>query len=291
MPILRPFKLGLVIPIYVLALGTPLLHADLTSIYLFSNAYWFQTSASAPTGLPAGYFFNLGATEQNAGDFDSISVTYPGPGSPQVLNFNPGSASPGFGSPGYPDLASYQAAYPFGTYTFNGIVGGVTTQTENLNYAGDYYASAIPALSAATYNGLQGLAPNSSLTIGFNSFTPDPNASGGSPFFTISNTSTGIAAFSVGLPYGDTSVNLPAGTLAANTNYTWELDFSDRLNGQTADGVFTTQGFDLRTDGSFTTGAFAPEPGFVGPLVFGLGLLGVAMLRRRTRRAATGSCA
>ena len=289
MPHLRPLKLGLALPIYVLALSTPLLHADLTAIDLFTNTTYFQISASAPV-TPAGYFFDLGATEQNAGDFDSISVTYPGPGSPQVLNFNASSAMPGYGSPFITNLAAYQAAYPFGTYTFNGIVGGVTTQTETLNYIANYYASAIPALSAATYNGLQGLAPNSSLTISFNSFTPDPNATSGSPFFSIANASTGNPAFGVGLPYGDTSVNLPGGTLAPNTTYNWELDFSDRLYGQSADGVYTTQGFDLRTDGSFTTASYTPEPGFVAPLVFGLGLVGVAVRRRRARILTEGSC-
>jgi len=48
---------------------------------------------------------------------------------------------------------------------------------------------------------------------------------------------------------------LLANTLDPNTQYDFELDFSDRLNGHDdVNNVFTTQGFDVRTDGTFTTG-------------------------------------
>ena len=289
MPTLRLFNGSVTAPVFLCALLTPALHADLTSINFFTNAFWDQTSASAPTGPPSGFFFDLGATEQNAGDFSDVAVTYPGPGSPQDLTYNPTSLSFGFGSPGISPASAYLAAYPFGSYTFNATGGSAGPQTETLSRTpGNYFASAIPALSAATYNGLQGYQPNLGLAIAFDSFIPGIDAtSGGSPFFTIWNAGTGNIAFSAALPYGDTSVNLPGGTLQPGTAYNWELDFSDRIYGQTNDGVFTTEGFDLRTDGTFMTGSNTPEPGFIVPLVFGLGaVLGAAILRRRDSNAA-----
>jgi hypothetical protein len=67
--------------------------------------------------------------------------------------------------------------------------------------------------------------------------------------------------------------------LAPSHTYDFELDFSDRLNGPLVGNAFTTQGFDLRTDGSFTT-APAPSIGFGLPVFlavsgvwFGAGLL------------------
>jgi hypothetical protein len=52
-----------------------------------------------------------------------------------------------------------------------------------------------------------------------------------------------------------TATLIAAHTLAPNTQYNFELDFSDRLVVGS-----TTQGFDMRTDGSFTTGP-RPVPG------------------------------
>ena len=58
-----------------------------------------------------------------------------------------------------------------------------------------------------------------------------------------------------------TSSLILAGTLLPGTDYVYELDFSNRLDGfDFVNNTFTTQGFDLRTDGAFTTGAETPLP-------------------------------
>jgi hypothetical protein len=57
--------------------------ADPITAFIFNNTVYEQTSSSAPT-TPAFYFFGIGAT-QTAGDFNSASAAYPGPGSPVSL--------------------------------------------------------------------------------------------------------------------------------------------------------------------------------------------------------------
>lgn len=76
-------------------------------------------------------------------------------------------------------------------------------------------------------------------------------------------------------------MTIPANTLLPNTQYGFELDFSDRLNGlDAANGVFTQQGFDVRTDGTFTTGAAqVPEPATI--LLAGIGALPFVGWRNR----------
>jgi hypothetical protein len=67
----------------------------------------------------------------------------------------------------------------------------------------------------------------------------------------------------------------------ANHTYGYEVIFDNRLYGYDAtNGVFTQQGFDVRTDGSFRTGIVAtPEPGTFALLALGLG--GVALLKKK----------
>jgi hypothetical protein len=99
-------------------------------------------------------------------------------------------------------------------------------------------------------------------------------------FFTIYNPSNEQAIFtSGGLPNTATSATIPAGTLEPGTEYTAELDFTDRLLGtDTVNDVPTLQGSDVRTDVSFITAT--PEPASCGILATGMCLL----LRRRSRR-------
>ena len=162
------------------------------------------------------------------------------------------------------------ASYPFGTYTLTATnTGASTSQSANILYTTDAYTANIPALTAATFAALQGMNPSLPFTFNFNSFTPNPGASFGSTFLTIFGTS-----FDTNLPNSATSAVLAANTLAPNTTYTFELDFSDRVTG-TSNGVPTTLGFDVRTDGTFTTGAAVPEPGSLTLAAFGILTLGI----------------
>lgn len=257
---------------FALFQGAAPLRADLTLIDMFRNVTYLQTAGGV---TPNGTFLNLEATMQNPGDFDSVSVSYPGPNSPDSLSLVfPTEFGEG---PTFPDKASMDAAYPFGTYLFTANNSTTsTTEQASLDYTVDAFTSDIPALTTATFNALQGMDPNQPFTFDFNSFTPDPNADTGTTYLTVFNS----AWSNGGQAPTATSATMPGGTLLPNTTYTYELDFSDRINGtDPINSVPTLIGFDLRTDGTFTTAGATPEPATIIPV--GLALLGAAVLRLR----------
>jgi hypothetical protein len=169
------------------------------------------------------------------------------------------------------------AAFPFGTYSFSAT--GNMAQNAFFVYSVDAYTSDIPAISAATFAALQGMDPSKALTWNFNAFAPNPNAAFGNTYLTVFGSS-----FGAGYSNTTTSATMAANTLAPNTLYEWELDFSDRIPVfDSTDGVWTTLGFDVRTDGNFTTGAApVPEPASMSLLALGLGSGFLA--RRRSRK-------
>jgi hypothetical protein len=117
--------------------------------------------------------------------------------------------------------------------------------------------------------------PLQPLTVDFDSFTQNPSASNAQTFFTIFGSS-----FSQGfLSPSTTSVVIPAGTLMPNTTYTFELNFDTRIAG-TSGGIETEQLFDVRDDGSFTTGS-VPEPSSGILTLCACGLLLASQIGRR----------
>lgn len=260
----------------IAAVGVPC-QASLMMVDIFKNTLYEQTSGAAPSS-PSGYFFNAGGVS-GPGDFNSAMLTYPGPGSPQALTFSD-SAHFGFGSPLIASLATFNADYPFGTYTVSAKnTVTMATGSASMNYTQDVYTSSIPALAAASFNGLQGMNPGNAFTVDFNSFTPNSAANFAKTFFTIFD-STGAAVFTQGfLDPTTTMVSIPANTLHANNSYRFELDFSDRIEGSNAN-VATEQGFDVRTDGNFRTAAAVPEPGTFTLMLAGL-VVSCWMRRRR----------
>jgi hypothetical protein len=262
----------------VFAAAPTLSGTAINSVDIFKNVVYTQSSAAAPT-TPSSFFADIELTSNNAGDYDGVSVAYPGPGSPASLP----QVSPTFFSfgPSYATLAAMNAGVPFGAYNYTATNSGnpAVHDTATLAYTQDAFASAIPALSAASFNSLNGLNPSTALTILFNSFSQNGAASEAFTFFSIF--STGGTVFTAGfLSPSATSAVLPANTLLPNTTYSFELDFSDRINGSDPNGIPTLVGSDVRTDGSFTTGALAtPEPGT--ELLIGSGLLAALVLKRR----------
>jgi hypothetical protein len=245
--------------------------------FIFNNTLYIQTSPSAPV-TPDRFFFSIGAT-QTPGDFNIASATYPGPGSPQSIPLI-NSTTFNFNSINFSTMSALHAAYPFGTYSIT--TRNTTTNTSTtgvINYTADLFTSTVPFLT--NFSALTGLNPAASFTVTFPSFTPNPGATQGLTFFTISDATTGqVVTGDEFQPPSTTSFTIPANTLLANHIYDFELDFSDRLSGPLVGNAFTEQGFDLRTDGSFATGsALVPEPTSI--LLVGSSLLGLGLFRRR----------
>jgi PEP-CTERM motif len=250
--------------------------ADAISGYIYNNAMYDQSSDSVPVG-PSRYFFSIGAI-QSSGNYTSATATYPGAGSPATLSL----ISPtqfNYSSPYISSLSDFNNAYPFGSYVIS-ATNGASSATSTVNYNATYFTSAIPYLT--NYSSLNGFDPTQNKTINFDSFTPNSGATLGLTFFTIYDASG--AVFSDGfLDPSTTSLTLSANTLLPGTSYTYELDFSDRLVNS---GDNTQQGFDVRTDGSFTTGVAAvPEPATWAMMILGFAGVGFVAYRRTSKPA------
>jgi hypothetical protein len=258
--------------------------ADPTEGNIYDNVLYDQTSNSQPSAA-VGYFFDIGTFFGIPGDYTSATATYPGPSSPLSLpavsttDFN-------YGSSLYSTLAGLRADFPFGTYTI-AATGPAGTSTTTIDYTADYFGSAVPYLT--DFSSLARLNPLDSFTVDFNSFTPNPSVSEGFTFFTVYNFNTGVPVYSQGfLTPSATSVVIPGDVLSPGTKYSFELDFSDRLNSayDPIGNSFSEQGFDLRTDGSFTTGTSVPEPSTWAMMLLGLAGLGFTGWRGSRRSVA-----
>jgi hypothetical protein len=250
---------------------------DITEFDINFNAQYTQTI----TGVSATPFYYFGSrVDQDAGAYNQGSFAYPGPGSPQAYTLTSGNTLFNFQTTPISTRAALDTAYPFGTYTASvtNTVSGATN-TDTIQYTQTAYTSSVPALTPSTYSGLQGLNVTHPFTFNFNAQTPNPLANVSYTFLTLfgpNGTSFAIGSF---LSPGTTSVVLPANTLLPNTQYSFDLDFSDRITGTST--TATNILFDVRTDGTFTTAA-VPEP--CGLALAGIGLAGAAVRSRRGRK-------
>jgi hypothetical protein len=227
-----------------------------------------------------GVYFNT------AGDYTAGTVHYPGPGSPQSLPAPAGSTQFDYQSSLYSSMSALHAAYPFGHYRITASGGSSGKETARINYTHDYFTHTIPYLT--NFSSLNGLNPAQNFTADFNSFTPNSHVTEGFTFLTIYDASTDAVVFSDQfLDPSSTDALILADTLLPDTTYDYELDFSDRLNGYNRKHeTFTVQGFDLRTDGSFTTGAETPLPATLPLFASGIGALGLFGWRRKRKNVA-----
>ncbi|HLN01532.1 MAG TPA: PEP-CTERM sorting domain-containing protein [Bryobacteraceae bacterium] len=251
--------------------------ADLTEVNIFDNTIYEQTGSAAPTS-PSLFFFSFGGNSVAAGDFTGGNLTSP---NATLTSLPVSGTSFGASSLLFTTFAGLHTQFPFGSYTITGTGGTDGPQSETFSYPLDAFTTDIPALDPSAFIGLQGLNPTNSLTIGFNSFSPDSHANEAFTFFTIFDAGT-VVFTEAFLSNSTTSVFLPANKLLPGTSYSFELDFSDRIRSlDGATGVTIDQGFDVRTEGSFTTGSAAvPEP--TSLVLFGTAAGLLALLRRRS---------
>jgi hypothetical protein len=253
---------------------------SISFVNIFGNISYEQIGDGNTLTLN-GTFFSADLNSSVANAYTSASVIYPGPGSPQTLT----QGSPTdyhFQTALLPDLATMEAAYPMGTYTFQGV-NGPNTDTATLDYSTDDYPQSNAYLTGTDYSSLQGMDATQDFTFHFNPDITGSNATASFIFFTIYDETAGTVAFSDAfLPASTTSVVLPANTLTSGHLYDYELDYSNRdILSNPGDADSGPQlGFDTRTDGLFATAA--PEPASAAMLVIA-GFAGLLLLKRRAK--------
>jgi hypothetical protein len=266
--------------------GAGVAQAQLVSADVGVNPTFEQTGGGVTS---TGGFFSGRAFVTSGTDFSGGTLTYGGSGSPQTLSYVPADVAweYGIGDSSFTDL---QTAFPTGPYQFDLTGGTIGATAITVNYDGDAYSN-IPQLTAASFAALQGVDAASPVTVDFNGMAPNPNANNSDIVFSISNASN-VQVFSSGFLSSDTaSFTIPGAILAAGQTYTFDLLYSDQIDGS-VNGIGTTQFYDSHTDGSFSTAAGAvPEPSTWAMMLIGFAGIGYAGYRsaRKTRLAATAA--
>jgi len=244
------------------------------TFYIVQKDARYTQSGPSTVGL-AGYQF-LGRATPNDGigpiDFNGGTISFPA-GSPVPTSaLGPVGAELQYRS-GVLDLATFQADYPDGSYHFHltDSANASHTQDESVDSSIAAPPTSIPALTAASFNGLQGMDSTKSFTVNFNTFT-GANADA-LIFFGVTNSSGSTILFD-GLQPNVTQDTIAANVLQPGQQYNFLLFFSNVAITADNNGEVLQ---DNRTAGSFTT---APEPSSAAVCMLALGALA---LRRRKR--------
>ncbi len=267
----------------VLLLSPAARASDISFLDAFGNVSYQQTGNGNTLSLN-GAFYSADVNTSVANPYTSVSMTFPGPSSP-ITAFSHATPTDYLYQTGlYATLADMNTAFPTGTYTFTANNG----DTASYNYTANDYAGSLPYLTGTTYTDLQGMNSSQAFNFTFSPFVTGGTATDSFMFLTIFDSTSGTFVYDAGfLPATTTGLLLPAGTLHAGDQFSYELDFSNRdiLTSGFSGGDFPPQlGFDVRTSGTFSSAAATatPEPSTI--VLFGLGGLLVCVGRRSVRR-------
>jgi hypothetical protein len=203
--------------------------------------------------------------------FSSVTLSGPGFSAPQPLsapvatqNGNSISYQSVYGQSNFSSLAALNATYAPGTYTFTATASNpAQSQTATLDYDMNHLptingANAVPALTSASYNALQGMSTSSAFAFNFNPFTGDGVTTGHqNPYTQLSIFDPGTLQGVYGSPLlADTasSFTLGANTLLPGTQYVYLLNFDNEVNlGCGNPRTCNSLEFSTYTFGTFTT--------------------------------------
>jgi hypothetical protein len=264
----------------------------------FSHEYE-QTKPTRAKSL--GYYFAGDLDVSATTDFTGATLTTP---TNSYVMSGPAAGPPPFftyETTGYITETELKADFPAGTYTADATNSSTGANVSvDLRVPARTHFAPEPKLTAASYDGLSGLDPSEAYTFSFNKFTP-PTSDLGIIFFTITDVATHAVTYSTDTEnLSTTDFVLPADTLAADTNYDEELDFSTRdeiskphcvaAHRRTQCPPLGEIAWDSRTEGFFTSGGGAtaialtpsvPETSTWAMMLIGFAGLGFAGYRSR----------
>lgn len=237
-----------------------------------------QTSGGVTSN---GYYVNIGI-DQVPG-YSGGTATFPSTNNTNgSVNLTPDANGVSYGTPFFfPTLSAVNGTFGSGNYNITATGGG-----PDVNIVVPYAQQALfasPTPSISNFSMLNGLNPTQNFTFDFAGFTKPAGADPGIIFFTLFNANTGDVAYTTSSQdlANVTSFTINGGVLKGNTDYVFDLIYSDRVGG--VDDVnhhYTELGFDMRTDGQFTTGA-VPEPSTWAMMILGFFGLGFMAYRKK----------
>ncbi len=161
-------------------------------------------------------------------------------------------------SPNYDTRSSMEAALPpNAAYVFD-LFGPAAIGQTSLSSASQFYADHPPHFSGDTYERLQGVNPNTDISIQVAGYEPVPGANEALIFLDIYDlTHGGFAYFDQAASSNSTTFVVPAATLLPNTDYVVRAIYSSRRSQPDAAFVTATKtlAFDLNTELRFFTRA------------------------------------
>jgi hypothetical protein len=260
----------------------PAAAADIDSIVQFRNVLFNQTASDVSA---AGAFFTTELVAKPGWGGGTFVRSFSGD-TPTPLHADGNGTSHSMASSVFASQQAMDTVFPAGT-DYSYAVSPLATPGSNLaevtiEVPGDTYPDQVPQLTALSFSRLQGLNASQAISLGFNSFQPDPAASEAFTFFAVYDRTTYQRVFDLGFaPANIGGVTLAGGTLQPGHDYFFELIFDNRMAAPAWLGVTTFENrsnFELRTAGQFST-APVPEPRAV--LLMLLGLAGLGLARRR----------
>lgn len=239
--------------LYLLAVTTSLATASelcAQSYGISKSAFFTQSSALAPPPSTS-WSFNAHLFAGAAGEVTAATVDTP---TGQDLS-DVGDRFLFFSSPTYSSLASLDAAFPSGTYTFRITAGTLAPASASVSFPQQsMFPSAVPYFDGDTFDRLASYDACQSFSFTWNGFVPQTNSSGYLGSFSINPVSIGPQVFS-SFVSSTNSVTVPGGTLQPNTAYRATLNFgNDRRTDNAGFGNFdSVVSFSYFTSLNFTT--------------------------------------
>ncbi len=251
-----------------------------TAFYIIEKDHRFEQDTSS--GVVTNGFDFIASVNPSA-TFDGGTLSVPG-----TSTLAPSVTLTNFGSfleypDVVPDLATYNARYPTGTYTFNVTDSGNSANNTSVSItdSSETFNATAPQIDAATFNALAGgIDPTQAFTFNYNAsaFTPATSPFNASLIFLeILDLGTGNVPVVDGVQANVSSITVNPNQLAPGTNYEWVLFYQNAIVGTNTQ--FET---DVRTRGFFTTQSATPEPASF--LLIALGAGALAAFKRKLRR-------